>query len=172
MRPAKDPNISLETFKKFHSYDPETGAFTRLACFGRDNTSVIGERSDWINAYGYRAIRLPNRSVAAHRAAYFYMTGEWPVFVDHINRDTYDNRWCNLRHCTHQQNSMNRTRSDNTTGVKGVTARMGAGGKTRYVARVTLDGYRKHVQFYSLEEAKEYVEKTRSELHGDFANHG
>jgi len=171
MRPPKDPEITIEEFKKFHSYDPETGAFTRLSVVPYDNTSVIGERSDWVNSYGYRALRLPGRSVAAHRAAYFYMTGAWPVFVDHINRDTYDNRWSNLRHCTHQQNSMNRTRSDNTTGVKGVTVRDGAGGKPRYVARVTLDGYRKHMQFSTLEEAKEYVEKTRERLHGEFATH-
>lgn len=42
-------------------------------------------------------------------------------FVDHINHNPYDNRKCNLRVCTLQQNNYNRgLRKDNKTGVRGV----------------------------------------------------
>ena len=42
--------------------------------------------------------------------------------IDHINRDTLDNRRSNLRMATIQQNKCNTSiRSDNTTGFKGVS---------------------------------------------------
>jgi hypothetical protein len=44
------------------------------------------------------------------------------MVVDHINHVMLDNRRCNLRVCTHSQNSMNKCRqSNNTSGFTGVT---------------------------------------------------
>ena len=41
--------------------------------------------------------------------------------IDHINLDTMDNRRCNIRYCTHQQNQMNQPlQKNNTSGVSGV----------------------------------------------------
>ena len=42
--------------------------------------------------------------------------------VDHISLDTLDNRRCNLRVCTHQQNQCNQPpQKNNTSGVSGVS---------------------------------------------------
>ena len=42
--------------------------------------------------------------------------------IDHINLDTFDNRRCNIRYCTHQQNQMNQPlQKNNTSGVSGVS---------------------------------------------------
>lgn len=54
--------------------------------------------------------------------------------VDHISRDTLDNRRCNLRSVTHTQNQWNRGVSrNNTTGHNGVCFHKG---KQRFMARI------------------------------------
>jgi hypothetical protein len=49
------------------------------------------------------------------------MTGEWPKNeIDHINGDSLDNRWINLREATHVDNATNRHRRKNRSGFVGV----------------------------------------------------
>lgn len=57
-----------------------------------------------------------------HRLAWFYVHGRWPTAdIDHINGNRDDNRLCNLREATRQQNIQNsKRRSDNRSGIKGV----------------------------------------------------
>lgn len=57
--------------------------------------------------------------------------------VDHINHDTRDNRKCNLRIVTHQQNLFNnKLRKDNTSGVTGVCYLSGI---NKYMASITYN---------------------------------
>lgn len=57
------------------------------------------------------------------RALHDYLFEHRPGFeIDHINLDTFDNRRCNIRYCTHQQNQMNQPlQRNNTSGVSGVS---------------------------------------------------
>jgi hypothetical protein len=56
--------------------------------------------------------------------------------LDHINLDTLDNRRCNTRFCTHQQNQMNQPlQRNNTSGVTGVRFYKARG---KYTARVKI----------------------------------
>lgn len=60
-----------------------------------------------------------------------------PLVADHINHDTLDNRRCNLRAITHQQNTQNRrSNANNSTGSRGL--RQVKGGK--WEARICVDG--------------------------------
>jgi hypothetical protein len=86
--------------------------------------------------------------------------------IDHINGNKLDNRSCNLRLCTHAQNSQNRPgKKTNWTGYKGVTAK----GK-KFVARIKANG--KHITIgtfaTALEAAAAYNERAIS-LFGEFA---
>ncbi|MEO8640931.1 HNH endonuclease [Pseudomonas sp.] len=143
-------------------YDPETGVFTRLA-----DGYVMGKP----DRKGYLLTWLKSWRFRSHRLAWFYMTGNWPAQeIDHINGDTSDNRWANLRECTHQQNNHNQPkRRNNKSGVKGVS--LDRSGK--WHVQVCLNCQVHHGgSFECLKDAEVAVQRLRARLHGEFANHG
>ena len=109
-----------EIMKLLH-YDPATGVFTRL-CRTAPNADA-GDVPTTENGKGYIRFRINKKKYYAHRVAWFYMTGEWPKQdIDHINGDTRDNRWANLRDVSTQVNCENQSRAqrDNkSTGLLG-----------------------------------------------------
>lgn len=112
--------ITLEDALSLVNYDPSTGEFTwnkpRPKC-------TPGSRAGSVTRYGYLKICLNHKNYMAHRVAWLIVNGEWPKSeLDHINGNRLDNRICNLREATPHQNQANKgMRSDNTSGVKGVT---------------------------------------------------
>jgi hypothetical protein len=100
-------------------YDPETGAIYK------NGTLVKLHRMGGTKSEGEY---LAHKNTYAHRIAFFLMTGRWPKYVDHINGDKTDNRWCNLREATMAQNKANESlRSSNKSGLKGVSWHKAAG---------------------------------------------
>jgi hypothetical protein len=87
--------------------------------------------------------------------------------VDHINGLPWDNRRCNLRIVTNQQNSCNRGKySTNKTGYKGVAIYK----KGRFTAQITLDGRKKHLGcFDTAEEAATIYNEAARKYHGEYA---
>ncbi|MFV0916059.1 HNH endonuclease [Ralstonia nicotianae] len=87
------------------------------------------------------------------------------LVADHINQNKLDNRRCNLRICTRQDNSRNRGRlSSNRSGFVGVRK---CGNKWRAYIR---DGKKqKHLGTYDTAElACAAYQRAAQELHGDF----
>lgn len=112
--------MDQETLKQYLNYNPDTGEFTRLIV--TSNRAGLGkcnsQRKD-----GYYRIQINGKRYYAHRLAFLYMTGSWPKYtVDHIDGDTSNNKWANLRDVPHAVNIQNRTRPncDSTTGYLGV----------------------------------------------------
>ena len=112
-------DLTQSQLKELLHYDPDTGVFIwrhRPKCprlTGRIAGSPI---------LGYVSIRVLGYMYQAHRLAWLYMTGEWPLdMIDHINRHKSDNRWKNLRQADMSLNCLNRgPRGDNKTGHPGV----------------------------------------------------
>lgn len=66
--------------------------------------------------------------------------------MDHVNHDILDNRGCNLRYCTHQQNQMNQPlQKNNTSGVSGVSYYPP---RKKYRARVKICQHDIHLGYY------------------------
>lgn len=66
--------------------------------------------------------------------------------VDHISLDTLDNRSCNLRIVTHQQNQINQPlQRNNTSGVSGVSFYPPRG---KYRARIKIGQHDIHLGYY------------------------
>lgn len=72
----------------------------------------------WGISKGYGATTINRKSLKMHR---FIMNCPDGFIVDHINHNKLDNRKCNLRICTIEQNNMNTQKyKNNTSGAKGV----------------------------------------------------
>lgn len=113
--------LTQERLKYFLNYDEGTGVFkwrfNRKGLFAGQVAGSISKDS------GYVCIRIDNRLYRAHRLAWLYVYGVWPDdCIDHINHNRQDNRICNLREATKQDNQQNLSKnSANTSGVTGVS---------------------------------------------------
>ena len=165
----------LEVLKYF----PDTGMFIWVK--PTSSSIQMGDIIDSKGSAGYIRVMIDNRRYLVHRLAFLYMGEAIPEYVDHINNIIDDNRWCNLRKATYNENNFNRVINKNsTTNVKGISFRKQYG-EHGYIARVQVHGKRYNKWFsvstygteeLTLEAATAYVRALREELHGDYVNHG
>ncbi|CAN0430291.1 unnamed protein product, partial [Discosporangium mesarthrocarpum] len=115
--------ITIDDLKSLLRYDPETGDFIRLTTVNgfKAGSKAGALRTTPTSNTSYIMVGIKNTSYHAHRLAWFYMTGEWPDQVDHINGDGTDNSWANLRAVDGTLNQRNiPLRKANKTGIHGV----------------------------------------------------
>lgn len=157
--------LTQTDLKKQLSYNPDTGIFIWIEKrAGVKFNSVAGSYSK----QGYFRITINHIEYKAHRLAWLYMTGEMPKeFIDHINGDRLDNRFCNLREATNTQNNYNTGMlPTNTSGIKGVRINKKTG---RWHAQASVKGKNKHLgMFETAEMAKAAYDSFVKMLHGDF----
>ena len=92
-------------------YNPVTGEM-----FSRRTSRSTG----WFEN-GYLQITLKGKNYKLHRLIWMYLHNRWPdEMIDHINDIKTDNRLCNLREVTAQQNAQNKCQINAVSGLKGV----------------------------------------------------
>ena len=95
-------------------------------------------RQGYVNEY-----LMDSKGVKLHDYLFPHKDG---LEVDHINLDTFDNRRCNIRYCTHQQNQINQpVQKNNTSGVSGVSW---YGPRNKYRARIKVSQQEIHLGYY------------------------
>lgn len=128
------PSLTHEFLLSILSYDPESGQFIwRVRRSRTPAGSVAGIVDD-----GYVRIKICHKMYRAHRLAWFYVTGKWPVAeIDHKDLNSINNRWTNLREATHSQNNANRRKRPNGKSLfKGVGWNIR---KRQWCAKITIN---------------------------------
>jgi hypothetical protein len=105
------------------------------------------------------------------RIVFLMHQGYLPEIVDHADCNPMNNDISNLRAATKAENQRNAGMfAHNTSGIKGVIWDKRS---NKWIGRIKVNGKCKHLgTFKSKEDAREFVQLTRKELHGEFANHG
>lgn len=168
-----DAELDQAELRRVLSYDPETGVFRWRPRADRDlswNHRFSGEEAGSVLSIGYRYINFNTKLRTAHRLAWLWMTGDWPMaYIDHINGDKADNRWSNLRAATAEQNGANQgLRSTNVSGVKGVCW---VTSKRKWQASITVGKKDIYLgRFTRFEDAVAARKAAEVEHHGAFAH--
>ncbi len=156
--------LTQKRLKEILSYDSKTGLFTWIKS---TNTRIqISSVAGGKTPKGYIQIRADKKLYLAHRLVWLYVHGKFPEsFLDHINEIKNDNRICNLRLATTQENKQNQSKpqKNNTSGFLGVNWHKR---DKKWVAGIKIKGKRKHLgSFTTIEEAHEAYFKAKRELH-------
>jgi len=160
--------IDAALLREMFDYNPESGRLVRRVWTSPRATPgmIAGSK----HSSGYVYISLNNKLHKAHRLIWLWNYGVVPRMLDHINGIRDDNRLCNLREVTAVQNALNqKLRVNSKSGVKGVSFHK----EGQWRATHALGGKQKHLGVFSnIDDAAMAVRKHRSEVAGEYANHG
>jgi hypothetical protein len=161
------PLPPLEYLKSLFYLDEEMG---ELHYMQRRSRVAPGAKVGYVHPSGYVTVELDGAFWRVHRLVFALANDYLPVGeIDHINGIKSDNRPCNLREASRNQNVWNRSSpSTNTSGHKGIF--WSAAGKKHWRASICRDGKKHYLgSFESADEAAEAYRMASQELHGEFA---
>jgi hypothetical protein len=163
--------ITQEKLKSYLKYYPDTGDFVWLK---NRQKYLIGGEAGSVSDQGYIRIMVEQKSYRAHRLAWLYVYGYMPEDpIDHINNVRIDNRICNLRIATVQNNVRNSVvrRAKKSGLLKGVSYYKER--KDKFVAQIRIAGKQHKLGIFDSEQAAHiaYCEKAK-QYFGEYANFG
>lgn len=162
-------NLTAARLRELLDYDATTGAFTWRKSLGRRGHASPGKIAGCVDSRGYRLIRLDGVLHRAHRLAWLYVTGEWPVHgIDHLHGNKDDNRFSMLRECPQVTNVENKRRplKGNTSGLIGVSWVSSMGKWKAQIGSKFIKQRNMHLGYYtSREEAHAAYLEAKRRLH-------
>jgi hypothetical protein len=169
--PPKGSRISRRSVVAIQGDD----AFIRMPCgavsfIDAADAPMAALHAWYLNSKGYVFTTIRDGGAKAAFALHrLILPTDNDLSVDHIDRDQLNNRRSNLRLCTHQQNSANRSAQATASGYRGVRTVRGIL-TTRYRAECCCDGKKtKGLRRLSPEEAARDYDRMALEYFGPFA---
>lgn len=119
-----------------------------------------------LHTNGYVFFNIDSSRVFLHR--YIFNCVDHDKYIDHINRDRLDNRYCNLRQCTQKENSRNRSfRIDNKSGYTGVCFHKL---RKKWIAKIGVDMKVIHLGYFEDKKlASDAYRKASLKYHKEFS---
>lgn len=154
--------ITQSRLHELLSYDEKTGLFTWRNRRGK----MLAGSSAGTFCHGYMKIKIDKQQIGSHRLAWLYVHGVWPKGdIDHINRNTADNRIANLREASKAENQQNilSARRHSKSGLLGAYRHSQC---DRWISEIRVDGKKIFIGcFDTAEEAHAAYIRKKRELH-------
>ena len=168
---SKVSRLTYERAHELFTYNPSTGGLIRKS--NGKGTAKAGDVVGSPDMDGYLLVSIDNTTHRVHRVIWLMVTGRLPESqIDHINGETADNRWANLRGVSVEENHKNMKKSRrNVSGVVGVSfnkrdkrwrADIGAGPGKRAI----------YLGYFKTKAEAVAVRKAAEKKHGYHPNHG
>lgn len=114
--------LTQDFVKDLFDYNLETGELVRARTTG--GRAQKGDKAGTLDGK-YLRVQIGDKKYYLHLIIWLWVTGHYPEYpkeeIDHINRNTIDNRFLNLRIVNRFENANNiGIRCDNFSGFKGV----------------------------------------------------
>ena len=162
--------LTQKELKENLHYNADSGVFTWVKA--KSNRVNVGAVAGSINnSTGYMRIKINGKIYQAHRLAFLYIEGKFPVDdTDHINHSRDDNRFSNLRQATGVENGRNKSLSKNNK--SGFTGVFWDKARNKWKAYININGKSKHLGcFTDIDEAIACRKRANVEF-GYHENHG
>ena len=160
--------LTQDLVRRLFEYNEATGIV-----FHRTNKhkAKIGERAGSSSKSGSRYLRIHGKKELEHRMIWLYVYGCLPEEeIDHINHSRSDNRLCNLRLVSHEENMRNKPKyKSNTTGHAGISVDKRCG---KYRAYISIEGKPKSLGYFDSLTAAVNARECAKQQGGYHANHG
>ena len=139
--------------------------------YWKDNyfKSFIGKKAGFSSGNNYIRINIKNKQYFAHRIIFMMHHGYLPNIIDHIDRNSLNNKIENLREADARENALNSTLTQpSITGIRNVYF-----DKRRNKYNVVLKVNKKHKfigSYFDLELAELVSTMAKEKYYGKFAN--
>jgi hypothetical protein len=189
----------LQLFDFINPFEGEEGEPTQAYLRSAYNYSDL-ENGSLISKIGNRHTRHKQTSLARrklqifgkqyllYRMIYIYHCGEIPLgkLIDHVDGNPSNNKITNLRLATYSQNQFNRKNHKNQKYPKGISITFQPQRKSPWIVQLCLTVNQSDIKiikirriFKTKEQAEAFaytqliiLQAKRTQLHGEFANHG
>lgn len=157
------PEITQSLLMELFDYNPESGTF--LWKRPRSNRVRAGSEAGAVASNGCRYIYVDGKSILAHRLAWLYVYGKWPIH----NLCAVDGDYLNLAISNYVEESWSETackgkhRGPGSSGIKGVTWDKS---KRLWVAYITRDYKKVFLGRYASKEAAAEAYRSAADSYG------